>query len=219
MLTRRAFSALLSFTGLAAIAGVSPFRLVGSAAAQSASAAAVAKPSPLGDMALGPENATVTIVEYASMTCPHCAAFTNDVFPKLKAQYIDTGKVRFIFREFPLDLKAAAGSMLARCVAKSDATKYFAVVDTLFKQQADWAMNNTVESLKRIGKQAGLSEDGFNACLKDQSVLDGIKATQEYAADTLKVNSTPSFFVNGTMVRGETSIEAFQKLIDPLLKA
>ena len=218
MLTRRTFNALLSLTGLAAFAGVSPWRLIGSASAQSI-AAAVTKPSPLGDMALGPENAKVTVVEYASMTCPHCAAFTVAVFPKLKEQYIDTGKIRFIFREFPLDLKAAAGSMLARCVAKNDANKYFAVVDTLFKQQEQWAAKNTVEELKLIGKQAGLSEEGFNACLKDQQVLDGIKATQEYAADTLKVNSTPSFFVNGTLVRGETSIEAFQKMIDPLLKA
>lgn len=218
MLTRRTFNALLSLTGLAAFAGVSPWRLIRSASAQSI-AAAVTKPSPLGDMALGPENAKVTVVEYASMTCPHCAAFTVNVFPKLKEQYIDTGKIRFVFREFPLDLKAAAGSMLARCVAKNDANKYFAVVDTLFKQQEQWAAKNTVQELKLIGKQAGLSEDGFNACLKDQQVLDGIKATQEYAADTLKVNSTPSFFVNGTLVRGETSIEAFQKLIDPLLKA
>jgi protein-disulfide isomerase len=218
-LTRRAFSALLSMTGFAALAGVSPWRLIGSAAAQSQGAADVAKPSPLGDMALGPDNASVTIVEYASMTCPHCAAFNANVFPKLKAAYIDTGKVRYVFREFPLDLKAAAGSMLARCVAKKDAEKYFAVVDTLFKQQADWAASNTIESLKRIGKQAGLSEDGFNACLKDQATLDGIKATQEYASDTLKVNSTPSFFVNGNLVRGETSFEEFEKLIKPLLKA
>jgi protein-disulfide isomerase len=218
MLTRRTFNALLSLTGLAAFAGVSPWRLIRSASAQSI-AAAVAKPSPLGDMALGPENAKVTVVEYASMTCPHCAAFTINVFPKLKQEYIDTGKIRFIFREFPLDLKAAAGSMLARCVAKNDANKYFAVVDTLFKQQEQWAAKNTVQELKLIGKQAGLSEESFNACLKDQQVLDGIKATQEYAADTLKVNSTPSFFVNGTLVRGETSIEAFQKMIDPLLKA
>jgi protein-disulfide isomerase len=206
-------------TGLTAVAGISPWRLIGSAFAQSQTAADVAKPSPLGDMAIGPEKASVTIVEYASMTCPHCAAFTNEVFPKLKSAYIDTGKVRFIFREFPLDLVAAAGSMMARCIAKDDANKYFAVVETLFKQQAEWAVKNPLEPLKLIGKQAGLSEEAFNACLKDQKILDGIKATQEYAADTLKVNSTPSFFVNGTMVRGETSFENFQKLIDPLLKA
>ncbi|MBR1218160.1 DsbA family protein [Bradyrhizobium sp. U87765 SZCCT0131] len=219
ILTRRTFSALLSMTGLVALAGLSPLRLIGSAFAQSQSAADVAKPSPLGDMALGPENASVTIVEYASMTCPHCAAFTAEVFPKIKAAYIDTGKVRFIFREFPLDLVAAAGSMMARCIAKDDAQKYFAVVDVLFKQQTDWVVKAPIEPLKRIGKQAGLSDEAFNACLKDQKILDGIKATQEHAADKLKVNSTPSFFVNGTLVKGETSFESFQKMIDPLLKA
>jgi protein-disulfide isomerase len=217
-LTRRAFSALLSTTGLAALIGLPLWRMIGPAAAQSQTAADVEKPSPLGDMIMGSDKATVTIVEYASMTCPHCAAFTINVFPKLKEEYIDTGKVKYIVREFPLDIKAAAGSMLARCIAKSDSGKYFAVIDLLFKQQADWVMNNTADALKRIGRQAGLSDDAVNACLKDQKLLDGISATQEYAANTLKVNSTPTFFVNGTMVKGETSIEAFEKLINPLLK-
>src|SRR5215212_6252128 len=115
-------------TGIAAAIGVSPWRLVGGATAQSQGVVEVNKPSPLGDMALGSDSASVTIVEYASMTCPHCASFTINVFPKLKSEYIDTGKVRFIFREFPLDLVAAAGSMLARCIGKKDAEKYFAVV-------------------------------------------------------------------------------------------
>jgi protein-disulfide isomerase len=170
-------------------------------------------------MSLGPKDAKVTIVEYASMTCPHCAAFTVNVFPKLKSEYIDTGKVRFVFREFPLELKAAAGSMVARCVAKDDAQKFFAVVDTLFKQQADWAGANTVESLKRIARQAGMSEQGFDACLSNEDVLNGIKKVQEHAVDVLKVNSTPSFFINGKLVTGEQSFEEFAKQIDPLLKA
>jgi protein-disulfide isomerase len=218
-LTRRAFSALLSVTGLAALSGLPFWRLIDSAAAQAQSAADVAKPSPLGDMSLGSETATVTIVEYASMTCPHCAAFTTQVFPKLKSEYIDTGKVRFVFREFPLDLKAAAGSMLARCVAKSDSAKFFAVIDLLFRQQSEWVMANTADALKRIGRQAGLSEEGVNACLKDQAILDGIQATQDYAGKTLKVDSTPTFFVNGTLMKGEKTIEEFEKVINPLLKA
>ena len=156
IITRRAFTAALSLTGLAALAGFSPLRLIASAMAQSA--ADVAKPVSLPDMALGPANAPVTITEYASMTCPHCAAFNADVFPKIKSEYIDTGKVRYVFREFPLDIKAAAGSMLARCIAKDDAGKYFAVIDMLFKQQNDWVMKNTTETLTRIGKQAGLSQ-------------------------------------------------------------
>jgi protein-disulfide isomerase len=218
-ITRRAFTAALSLTGLAALAGFSPLRLINGAMAQSASAADVAKPVSLPDMALGPADASVTIVEYASMTCPHCAAFTENVFPKIKSEFIDTGKIRFVFREFPLDIKAAAGSMLARCIAKTDAGKYFAVVDLLFKQQTEWAGPKTTEILKRIGKQAGLSEQNVEDCLKDQALLDKIAADQKYANEVLKVNSTPTFFINGEMLKGETSFEEFAKKINPLLKS
>jgi protein-disulfide isomerase len=217
IITRRAFAAALSLTGLAALIGLSPFRLIGQAMAQSA--ADVAKPVSLPDMAIGPANAKVTVTEFASMTCPHCAAFNAEVFPKIKSAYIDTGKIRYIFREFPLDIKAAAGSMLARCIAKDDAGKYFAVIDMLFKQQNDWVMKNTTETLTRIGKQAGLSQQQVEDCLKDQALLDKIAADQKYAAEVLKVDSTPTFFVNGDKIKGETSFEEFQKKIDPLLKS
>src|ERR1700754_3889196 len=217
MITRRAFTAALSLTGLAALAGFSPLRLITEAMAQSA--ADVAKPVSLPDMALGPANAPVTITEFASMTCPHCAAFNAEVFPKIKSTYIDTGKIRYIFREFPLDIKAAAGSMLARCIAKDDATKYFAVVDMLFRQQNDWVMKNTTETLTRIGKQAGLSQQAVEDCLKDQALLDKIAADQKYANEVLKVNSTPTFFLNGEMIKGENSFEEFDKRIKSLLKS
>ena len=217
IITRRAFTAALSLTGLAALVGFSPLRLIADAMAQSASD--VAKPVSLPDMALGPANASVTITEFASMTCPHCAAFNETVFPKIKSEYVDTGKVRYVFREFPLDIKAAAGSMLARCIAKDDAGKYFAVVDMLFKQQNDWAMKNTTESLARIGKQAGLSQQAVEDCLKDQALLDKIAADQKYASDVLKVDSTPTFFINGEKIKGETSFEEFDKRIKALLKS
>ena len=216
IITRRAFTAALSLTGLAALAGLSPLRLINGAMAQSASD--VAKPMSLPDMALGPANASVTITEYASMTCPHCAAFNEAVFPKIKSEYIDSGKVRYVFREFPLDIKAAAGSMLARCIAKDDSGKYFAVVDMLFRQQADWVMKNTTETLTRIGKQAGLSQQGVEDCLKDQALLDKIAADQKYASEVLKVDSTPTFFINGERIKGETSFEEFDKRIKSLLK-
>jgi protein-disulfide isomerase len=217
MITRRAFTATLSLTGLAALAGLSPLRLIADAMAQGA--ADVAKPVSLPDMALGPANATVTITEYASMTCPHCAAFAEGVFPKLKSEYIDSGKIRYVFREFPLDIKAAAGSMLARCIAKDDSAKYFAVIDMLFKQQNDWVMKNTTETLTRIGKQAGLSQQAVETCLKDQALLDKIAADQKFAAEVLKVSSTPTFFINGEMLKGETSFEEFDKRIKSLLKS
>jgi protein-disulfide isomerase len=217
IITRRAFTAALSLTGLAALAGLSPLRLITEAMAQTP--ADVAKPVSLPDMALGPANAPVTVVEFASMTCPHCAAFNKDVFPKLKAEYIDTGKIRYIFREFPLDIKAAAGSMLARCIANGDAQKYFAVTDMLFRSQNDWVVKNTTETLTRIGKQAGLTQQQVEACLKDQALLDKIAADQKYASDVLKVDSTPTFFINGERIKGETSLEEFEKRINPLLKS
>jgi protein-disulfide isomerase len=217
IITRRAFTAALSLTGLSLLAGLSPLRLIADAMAQGASD--VAKPVSLPDMALGPANATVTITEYASMTCPHCAAFNETVFPKIKSEYIDTGKVRYVFREFPLDIKAAAGSMLSRCIARDDAGKYFAVTDMLFKQQNDWVTKNTTETLTRIGKQAGLSQQAVEDCLKDQALLDKIAADQKYAADVLKVDSTPTFFLNGEKIKGETSFEEFDKRIKSLLKS
>ena len=217
IITRRAFTAALSLTGLAALAGVSPFRLIADAMAQSGPD--VAKPVSLPDMALGPANAPVTITEFASMTCPHCAAFNETVFPKIKSEYIDTGKIRYVFREFPLDIKAAAGSMLARCIAKDDAGKYFAVIDMLFKQQNDWVLKNTTETLIRIGKQAGLSQQVIEECLKDQALLDKIAADQKYASEVLKVDSTPTFFINGDKIKGETSFAEFDKRIKSLLKS
>ncbi len=218
IITRRAFTAALSLTGLAAMAGLSPWRFIGAAMAQSQLAADLAKPPSLPDMALGPKDAAVTVVEYASMTCPHCATFTAEVFPKLKEAYIDTGKIRFVFREFPLDIKAAAGSMLARCIAKDDPQKYFAAIHTLFRQQETWVMGKTSEQLALIGKQAGLSEADVDTCLKDQALLDKIAADQKFANEKLNVNSTPTFFLNGEMIKGETSFEEFDKRIKALLK-
>lgn len=217
IITRRAFNAALSLAGVAAIAGISPWQFIEEASAQSAEE--IAKPSALGDMALGSKDASVTIVEYASMTCPHCAAFTHDVFPQLKKEYIDTGKVRFVFREFPLDQVALAASALARCVAKDDAPKYFAVIDILFKQQND-LVSDALGTINRVGKQAGFSEQMIKDCVQnDPTIQKGILDSREFAYKTLKVNSTPFFFVNGTPVRGETSFDAFEKLIKPLLKS
>ena len=214
IITRRALTAL-SLAGLAAVIGLSPFHLIGTAMAQSASD--VAKPVSLPDMALGPADAKVTITEFASMTCPHCAAFNAEVFPKIKSEYIDSGKIRYIFREFPLDVKATAGSMVARCIANGDAGKYFAVVDLLFRQQGDWVMKNTTDTLIRIGKQAGFSQDQVEKCLQDQDLLNKIGADQAYATSVLKVDSTPTFFINGERIKGEASFDEFKKKIDPLL--
>ena len=209
--------AVVSVIALAAL--IVPGGLSRPAMADSAVTALLAKPAALPDMAVGPAKAPGTIYEFASMSCPHCAAFEQNVFPMIRSKYVDTGKVRYVFREFPLDIKAAAGSMLARCIAKDDAQKYFTVVDLLFKQQDDWVMKNTTETLTRIGKQAGLSQQAVEDCLKDQALLDKIAADQKYANEVLKVNSTPTFFINGEMIKGETSFEEFDKKIKSMLKS
>jgi protein-disulfide isomerase len=215
LVTRRAFTALLSLTGLAALAHFSPLRLIADALAQNAADAT--KPVSLPDMALGPANAKVTITEYAAPTCPHCAAFNRDVFPKIKAAYIDTGKVRYVFREFPLNIKDAACSMLARRIANGDATKYFAVLDLMFREQ-DQLVEKTTDTLRLIGRQAGLSAQGVEDCLK-VALLDKISADRKFAMDELKVEGTPTFFINGETIVGEAPFEDFDNKIKSLLKS
>jgi protein-disulfide isomerase len=219
IITRRTFTAAVVLSAPAVLLGHSPPHLIGKATAQDAGAAAVAKPGALPDMALGPANAPVTITEYASMTCPHCAKFNKDVFPRIKSEYIDTGKVRYVFREFPFDPKAAAGSMLARCIAKDDAGKYFAVIDLLFRQQDNWVSKNTTETFKQIAKQAGLGEQALETCINDQALLDKIMADMKFANEVLKVDSTPTFFINGTMLREGAEFENFETAIKPYLKS
>jgi protein-disulfide isomerase len=213
-ITRRVFTTALSLTGLAALAGFSSLRLIADAMAQSA--ADVAKPGSLPDMALGPANASVTITEYASMSCPHCAAFNANVFPKIKSEYIDTGKVRYVFREFPLDTKAAAASLLARCIAKDDAGKFFAVIDILFKKQDEWVVK-TKQTLTRIGREAGMNEQSVETCIKDQALFDKLSADGKFANEVLRVNATPTFFINGERVKGAIPFEEFDKRIKQLL--
>jgi protein-disulfide isomerase len=186
------------------------------ASADTVSTAELMQPSKLGDIALGAENAPVTIVEYASMTCPHCATFAVTTFPKLKEKYIDTGKVRFILREFPLDPLAAGAFMLARCAGKD---KYYSLVDTLFEQQSKWAVQNPIPPLLSIAKQAGFTQDSFESCLKNQQLLDQIEEVRNRGADKFKVESTPTFFVNGERFVGAMTIADLDKAIQARLKS
>ncbi len=179
------------------------------------SMAALMAPQPLPDMVLGNAKAPVTIVEYASMTCPHCAHFQETTFPELKKRYIDTGKVRYIAREFPLDQLALAAFALARCSADNDSNKYFALIDTLYRQQRTWAVERPIEPLFGIVKQVGFTQESFNACLANQQLLASIESERQRAIDQFKVESTPTFFVNGKRVPGAVSIEDFAKVIDP----
>ena len=220
---RELLMASAAFTLAAAgIAGVlTPFLTLPAAADDAPAAGVTVSPEDLahagpdGDVVLGSEKAPVTIIEYASMTCPHCAHFSATTFPELQKRYIDTGKVRFTLREFPLDALAAAGFMLARCAGKD---KFMPIVETLFAKQADWVVKEPIEPLKSIAKQFGFTEESFNQCLANQQVLNGIQAVRDQAVQKLGVNSTPSFFINGKKLVGDLSIEQMAKEIDPYLK-
>jgi protein-disulfide isomerase len=199
------------------LAGLTLLLPIGSAMAQDAPAALLIRPMALPDMALGSAKAPVSITEFASMTCPHCAAFEQNVFPMLRSKYIDTGKVRFVFREFPLDIKAMAAAMVARCIANGDPEKFFGAIDTLFKQQ-DQLVAHTLETLQQIGKRAGMQDQGADICVKDQTLLDKLSADQKFANEELKVDATPTFFINGKMVKGAMSFEELEERIKRLLK-
>jgi len=219
-ITRREFCQHTATVALATALGLSALpSLTGPAlAADKISDVELMAPNALPDMVMGDAKAPVTVIEYASMTCPHCAHFAETTLPEFKKRYIDTGKVRYIFREFPLDNLAAAAFMLARCAGEKDSSKYFAMIDTMFRQQRTWAVEKPVPPLMAISKQAGFTEESFNACLANQKVLDGIEAIRQRAVDKFNVKSTPSFFINGTLAAGALTIEELAKQIDPYLK-
>ena len=166
-----------------------------------------------GDMTMGPDTAKVTVIEYASASCPHCAAFYNDVYPTFKKEYIDTGKIKFIFREFPHNDAALAAFMVARCAPKE---KYFPLIDVYFTTQKDW-LQNPLEGLNKIAQQAGFTKESFDACLKNEAVAKAILEVRK-TADGLGVTGIPTFFINGEMLDGEKTIEIMRAKIDPLLK-
>jgi protein-disulfide isomerase len=178
-------------------------------------------PGPLPDIVQGSPSAPVTIIEYASMTCTHCATFQAETLPKLKEKYIDTGKAKLILREFPLNELDVAALMLARCAGPEKRT---AIVDMLFAQQNAWAFQpnsfayNKPEALAGIAKQAGLSQADFEACIKNPGLLAKVYAARQHAVDVFKITSAPTFFVNGQILTGEPPIEEFDKVIQPLLK-
>jgi protein-disulfide isomerase len=173
-------------------------------------------PQALPDIVQGKADAPVTIVEYASMTCTHCAAFHTETYPTLVSKYVDTGKVKFILREFPLDPLATAGFMLARC---SGPDKRSAVVDLLFSQQKNWAfVDKPLESLAGILKQTGMSKESFETCLKDQKLYDQVNQVRDAGSQKFGVSATPTFYFNGTKVSGELMPDGLAKILDPLLK-
>jgi protein-disulfide isomerase len=194
--------------GSAALAGLA----LGGASTFAQNLAGLNDPPALGEMTMGSDTAKVTVIEYASATCPHCAAFHNETFEALKKEYIDTGKIKFVFREFPHQDAALAAFMLARCAPKE---KYFPLIDVFFATQQEWTQN-PLEGLNKIAQQAGFTKESFEACMKNETVAKEILAVRS-KAESFGVTGIPTFFVNGERYEGETTIEAFRAKIDPLL--
>ena len=168
----------------------------------------------LPDMTIGKADAPVTIVEYASIACSHCAHFHETTLPALKTKYIDTGKARLIYREFPFDPLAEAGFMLARCSKDN----YFPMVDVLYKQQQNWVgSQNPKDALLQISKLAGFTQGAFEACLTNQKLLIDIRAVRARGEKDFKVDSTPTFFINGNVYKGAMTIEGMLAVIDSML--
>jgi protein-disulfide isomerase len=196
--------------------------------AETAAPAAAEFPPPVigaEDRVLGNPDAPVTIIEYASMTCPHCASFSTETMPKLKSEFIDKGQVRYVFRPFPLDRLALRASLMADCVPGDG---YFAVLDKLFATQKDWTQAaNPLDALRQIGKDAGIEESKIDACMTDEKTIDRIAAGYKEAVDVYGVNSTPSFLINGKKYAGAlpfddltssgTSVQGLSTIVRELL--
>ena len=166
------------------------------------------------DRILGNPDAPITIVEYASLTCPHCAHFTNDVLPELKKKWVDTGKAKLVLRDYPLDEPALRAAMIARCAPPD---RYYAFVDTFFGSQEKWVTARDYrDALARLVKLGGMSREEFDNCLKNTALENKIVEGRLIASKELDVNSTPTFFINGTKFTGAPTVEEFDKALSGL---
>lgn len=168
------------------------------------------------DLYVGSNSAKVIVFEYSSLNCPHCANFHNEVFKKVKTDYIDKGLVKYVYRDFPLNRVALAGSKLAHCAGKD---RYFDFLSSLFESQKVWAFNNSyMDSLLNIAKLGGIPEEKFKSCQEDKALEDFIVGRMMDASNVLKIEATPNFFVNGEQVSGEIPYVKFKELLDKKLQ-
>ncbi len=167
------------------------------------------------DLFIGRADAPVTIVEYASLTCPHCARFHTDVLPKIKKDYIDAGKVRLIYRDYPLDRSALAASVLARCAGRD---RFFGFLDVLYRDQLRWARSrDPMRSLGRIARLGGLTQAKFDACLKDEKLQNTVLQQRLEGSNAYQVNSTPTLIINGRKYSAALTYAQIKAILDPML--
>ena len=183
--------------------------------AQASPEIALANPGPLPEKGFGPPDAKVKVIEYASITCHHCQNFHLNVWPQVKAKYVDSGKIRFVMREFPLNPLAAGGFMLARCAPED---RWYSVVDLLYRTSETWShAQDPVAELKKVMKQIGMTNEAFEACLSNQKMLDDLNAVAR-SGSMAGVTGTPTFFFNGgRKEQGALTLERFSAIVDPML--
>jgi protein-disulfide isomerase len=170
------------------------------------------RPGPLGERALGSPNAPVTVIEYASLTCPHCRDFHANVFPRVKRDYIDTGKVRYIVREFPIGRTAASAAIANRCAPEE---KYFSLLDAFLSRQAEWVSQDVrPDAIYSVAKSSGMSRETFDKCLSNQTIIEGLIEVKQRGRQ-FGVIGTPTFFVNGRKAQGAVTYEEIKALIEP----
>jgi protein-disulfide isomerase len=169
------------------------------------------KPGPLGDRAIGNPNAPVTIIEYASLTCPHCRKYHAEVFPKVKSAYIDTGKVRYIVREFAIGRTAGTAAIVNRCAPPE---KYFSLLDAFLSRQSEWVGQEVRrDAIYGVAKSSGMSRETFDKCLSNQTIIDGLIEAKQLGRQ-FGVVATPTFFVNGKKAQGAITFEEMKALIE-----
>ena len=182
---------------------------------QTAHAGVASLEDALSEKSMGKKDAPVTIIEYSSLGCPHCAAFHRETLPQIKKDYIDTGKVRLIFNDMPFGTPALAAAALARC---GGTKRFFGLVEVLFRSQRQWSSGrDVIGELARVGRFGGLSTEDVQTCLKNQTLLKTLGQRADEAVKNKGVRSTPTFFINGTKVEGAQPFESFKKVIDEAL--
>lgn len=204
---------------LAASASIASFSGLGAAHAQEGTTKDVAKLAvvALPDIALGPDTAPVTLIEYASPTCPHCAAFSNEVYPAFKSEYIDTGKVKFLLRPFVRNVLDAVVFMLAYAAGDD---QYHTVLETFYKVQDQWGQSETPrDAILVVAKQLGFTDQSFEAALTNQELFAAMETMRQQALDEFKLEGTPTFYVNGKQLTGNKTLEQLKAEIDPLVPA
>ena len=181
-----------------------------------AQAAMVSTEEALAEKVLGKKDAPITILAFESLTCSHCASFHSGAWPRIKKEYIDTGKARYVYSDFPLDDLAAVAAMVARCTGKE---RYFGMIEILYKSQETWARSKEpLKALGRIGRMGGLSDQEFQACVRNDDLYRGIRARQREMQEKYKIESTPTFIINGKRIIGPQPFEEFDRLMKPMVK-